>query len=347
MHNKETIGFLKSFLGDLFDPGLDEAEISQIIENLSNHMPEIVNQSAAILTASLQRSSRAMLRRQRRDLRGFRRRHSRLWQPALDALETCCKLATEAGQIFVDKHKVSAGETLDYQFQALSRLHARACQVAAEVVELLRGGFADGANARWRTLHEIAVISLFLTESGCDVAQRYTEYRAVQAYRDAATFQEKAQVLGYDPYSEDEMRSIKSERDRLVECYGDPFGKPYGWAASELKDANPTFVKVEASVGLSHHRPYFRMANQSVHSGPEALEFQLGNPKSHVLLVGPSNYGLADPGQSTAISIHQVAGALLLTKMGFEELVTLQVINGYVDEVMSCFTKVNAEVQED
>ncbi len=40
---------------------------------------------------------------------------------------------------------------------ALLMLHARTCLVASELETMIRCGYADGAAARWRTLHEMAV----------------------------------------------------------------------------------------------------------------------------------------------------------------------------------------------
>ena len=47
----------------------------------------------------------------------------------------------------------------------------RACQVTDEIICLLENGFADGAMARWRTLHEIAVVAVVISQHGenlCD-----------------------------------------------------------------------------------------------------------------------------------------------------------------------------------
>jgi len=54
----------------------------------------------------------------------------------------------------------------DYQFEALVRLQAGAARVAGEIYALLLSGYASGAHARWRTLHEIAVTALFIAQRG-------------------------------------------------------------------------------------------------------------------------------------------------------------------------------------
>ncbi|WP_217430933.1 DUF5677 domain-containing protein [Sphingomonas bacterium] len=49
-------------------------------------------------------------------------------------------------------------------------LHARACQVVFEIITLMENGLADGAMARWRTLHEITVVATILAEHGEELA---------------------------------------------------------------------------------------------------------------------------------------------------------------------------------
>ena len=41
----------------------------------------------------------------------------------------------------------------------LIRLHGKAVLTAREVLTLLRNGYSSGAFARWRTLHEVRVMS--------------------------------------------------------------------------------------------------------------------------------------------------------------------------------------------
>jgi hypothetical protein len=38
-------------------------------------------------------------------------------------------------------------------------------QIFNEILVLLKSGYADGANSRWRSLHELAVISFFLLDN--------------------------------------------------------------------------------------------------------------------------------------------------------------------------------------
>ena len=57
--------------------------------------------------------------------------------------------------------------------------------MADEIICLLENGFADGAMARWRTLHEIAIVAIVLSKHGEDIAQGYLDHQAVESKRAA------------------------------------------------------------------------------------------------------------------------------------------------------------------
>ena len=99
-------------------------------------------------------------------------------------------------------------------------MHARACQIASEVLVLLRSGHADGAHARWRSLHEIAVVSLFIKSAGNQIAERYLLHNTVESYKSAQLYQDYCKTLGYEPLSEQEFKEIESAYKHLVSKFG-------------------------------------------------------------------------------------------------------------------------------
>ena len=72
-----------------------------------------------------------------------------------------------------------------YKLNAIVKIQARAIQIANEIFILLKAGYPDGANARWRSLHELAVISFFLKDSPDEVSQRYLEHELIKRFKDA------------------------------------------------------------------------------------------------------------------------------------------------------------------
>jgi len=65
-----------------------------------------------------------------------------------------------------------------------------------EIAVLLRSGYADGAHARWRTLHEISVVAALLKEHGEELAERWWCHVAVESLRGANQFNRYAHLLG-------------------------------------------------------------------------------------------------------------------------------------------------------
>ena len=133
------------------------------------------------------RIRRKNLRVQRRARSKFQRRLRRYWGKSLDTLEVLIGICLDAGSEFNDLHRPQASREEDIVFDVLVRLHSRGCQVSAEILSLLRNGFADGAIARWRTLHEVAVISMFIRDKGPETAERYLAHSSITNYSEAFT----------------------------------------------------------------------------------------------------------------------------------------------------------------
>jgi hypothetical protein len=203
-------------------------------------------------------------------------------------------MAHEAGEMYVaDLHRESADEEPPPEpvlMDVLTALHCRACRTAREIVCLLKAGCADGAHARWRSLHELAVTAHFLLEYRGDTPQRYLDHAVVERFRAAAQYQQHCQTLGYDPFPEEEMEELKKASDAAIAKYGAPFREDYGWAAEALHNPRPNFTQIEASLDMAHWRPWFRLACQSVHAGSQGLHFAFGIPHDApgMLLVGAS-----------------------------------------------------------
>ena len=94
------------------------------------------------------------LRHRRKQESQFRQHLSTRWKEGLDRLEMLIMIAQESGETYIADVNAQTVEgvivTADDEatLHALIALHARACLIASEVVCLLKGGFADGANAR-------------------------------------------------------------------------------------------------------------------------------------------------------------------------------------------------------
>ncbi len=260
------------------------------------------------------------------------------WGDAFDLYETlhvCCK---EAGHDFFKRYLPGPELPHDFVFDAFMRLHARACLVGSEVSTLLRAGFPSGAHARWRTIHELAVVAYFISEHGQEMARRYLAHGAVQRYKSALLYNEHHEALGYEPLDPGDFEAIEQARDRAVDEFGAGFGKEWGWAVPALADGvQPNFRAIEGATGMDHLRPYYRMASDPAHANAHGSFFDLGLHVPAGILVGPSPTGFADPAVGACLSLVQVTVTVLGYRPDFTSVITMEALAKMRDRVSEAF----------
>jgi Family of unknown function (DUF5677) len=308
--------------------GLDEQRLAKLMDDPEAAVSPAVQEALAATTRDLverlKQDGPSMLEERRAYRASYENRLAERWAQAFDLAEMAMVVAFEAGEAFNEKHQSKAKTDGDLVFAALVRLHARACRIADEVLVLLKAGFGQAGQARWRVLHEVAVVAGFIKTHGQDTAERYFSHEGVETWRGMQEYQRHAASLGETPYSEQELNLAKARFDALCRRYGSKFAGPYGWAQQALAAEDPGYVTAratisatETSVGVSHLRPYYRMASHGVHANPKGITFTpdvlAGEP---LLLAGPSFAGLADPGHSALISLTQATGTLLTSRTG-------------------------------
>lgn len=275
--------------------------------------------------------------------RNFEATLDRVWHRPLELMHALQGICTEVGDSANRRYGDRAVELDDFSWQAIVRLHARSCLVASEVLALLRSGLASGAHARWRTLHELAVVASFLREHDDDVARRYLEHDAIQAHKAALSYRRYAERLGGEPLTEEEFIASKRRRDELVLRYGREFKKAYGWAACVLPGDGATFAEIELATKLDHMRPYYKMASHAVHPNARGLFFDLGlSSEENLLLAGPSTRGLADPGMGMCIALNQTTVALLGERPDVDEVVTMLVLQRFLPAIEEALLEADA-----
>ena len=136
-----------------------------IAENVANTITlDTAEYVSNIFFRKIRRTYRYSLQDRRNVQTRFEENVFSIWGKAINKLEVLLGLAIEViehlDKMFHDG-KIVYSET---KWTVLNRLHGRACQVTAEIICLLKAGYADGAEARWRSLHELSVVSsLYLT----------------------------------------------------------------------------------------------------------------------------------------------------------------------------------------
>lgn len=309
-----------------------------------------VDRYAELILKFIESNLEDLVSKTRTHARQFEERLLQRWKKPIDLLEVFVQICCEAGAELNQEYRSKAAKSDDYVFDVLTRLHARGCQVSYEILALLKAGLPDGAHARWRTLHEIAVIAFFIKDQGSVVAKRYLQHEIIETYKEALAYQEHCRRLGYEPLSAKELEAIRKKYEEMLATYGKDFREEYGWVPSSILSAR-NLAEIEKHVKLGHLRPYYRMASQNVHSGPKGIGVKLGLPRvgSHKsrLLAGPSNYGLADPGQGAAISLNQITTCLLSTKTTFERASIMKAMQKLVMQIDPAFVEVQVQIEKE
>ena len=171
---------------------------------------------------------------------------------------------------------------------------------------------------------------------------------SVQRYKAALQYQKYCERLGQEPIPEDEISALREERNRLVKRFGSSFKEDYGWAAKVTQPRKPSMAVIEKCAGLEHWRPYYRLASHNVHPNSHGTYFRIGlvSHQEDVILAGPTIAGLADPGNSTAISLHLITSVLLATRPTMDYTVYSFVLQKLSHEIADSFLDAHLMVEE-
>jgi hypothetical protein len=328
------------------DADIKEA-LNEFTSALKEEYPVVVTEITGVLLEEIKRTAESEVMGFRKDRAEFEARLENRWGKPLRLLELYYLIVLEAGHEFNNHYRPTASANNDIVFDVLTRLHARACQIASEVIVLLKAGHADGAHARWRTLHEVAIVAMFIEKHGEDVAERYLHHDVVESYKGALQYRKHYAALGLQPLADKEFDKIQSAYQKALTDFGAEFKSDYGWAASALKRGRPTFSYIEEDVNLEKWRGHYKMASHNVHANPKGITFKLGLSKKdrNILFAGVSNKGLADPAHGTALSLLQITSTLLLTRSNIDTLVRTGVLMKLQREIGDEFLKVHNELE--
>ncbi len=241
--------------------------------------------------------------------RGFTERLRSDYGRGLDLMRLVVAITSDLG----NSHEPLEGRDPNTTF-VLRSLHARACRVTLEVHALIGSGFPKGALARARTIHEISVVASVLSEfedSVSDLAKRFLDHERVLNHKDAVLYQDRAERLGYEPFSDEQMASMKVARDEVTQAHGTDFASDCGWARP-LFNHRPKFSDLEELVEQSNMRGHYRWMSREVHSDARGLRLNhMQRDGALVFLAGRTNLGLTDPASCALRSLNIVTLALI------------------------------------
>lgn len=210
---------------------ITEADVEETEKKFLASLPRIIEKTttdiAKLLLTSLKKDWREESIYQKEEFRIFNKNLERRWGKAIGMLRMLLTISRELGAEIAELRPPNESHLND----VLLRLHVRACQVTAEIIVLLENGYADGAMARWRTLHEIGIVMVLMREHGEQLAERYIAHRAVEAKSGMDQYALCFERLGYEELDQSECREIKDAYEDAINTYGKDFRGPYGWAA--------------------------------------------------------------------------------------------------------------------
>lgn len=172
---------------------------------------------------------------------------------------------------------------------------------------MVKGGFTDGAYARWRSLFELSVILEFISNNDEKVAKAYH----------SASFTDDARYswAGAAP------------------CF------------SEWKNPNKiTFdkIKEQCSMSTAAWDNQYKLANNVIHATPQGTFDRLGAPSGpqNLTPVGHSVYGLAAPAINAAISLSMIAADYFRFVSSGDSIVYMRVLTKWASLVQEYYTDI-------
>lgn len=230
----------------------------------------------------------------------------RHYAKAFDAFELFLCQAIRLRRVFLHRCRSIVSETERHTLAALVRLQANGCLVASEVLALLRAGHARAAHSQWRSLHELAVVARKLAAGDDAMAERFLLHEWIDRARAGQHHFNYQKDLG-TPVSEEEVKWVVGNADKLKARYGKHYGDLYGWVGRGVK-----FRDIEEEVGLAFWRAPYTVASWLVHPSSRSQQWHpaLGEG-SGFLPVGPVDTGLDTPASNSVWSLTDLTDSLL------------------------------------
>jgi Family of unknown function (DUF5677) len=321
--------------GTLSEPLLEALEKEEVApEKIPELVKVLVEEGSQELLTGLTEAAPEMLLLERKEKRAFKERNYQRWKEPFDLLKMLWVSCQEISENHAHEGSKEGGA---FTFEALAQLQPKALLIANEIISLLHAGFADGALARWRTLHEVVVTAMFIARHGEEVARAYLLNRAFTTRRAANQYNEHAERAGLEPFDKGTLDAIEGAANEAEKSLGRRLKSDWDWAAKAFPSGKRlSFIDLERDVELDHWRPRYKWASQHIHSGtvnPGGL-LGMSEAEGKVLLVGPSNSGMIDPIHMTAISLMQITvNFMFYPEQDFDRIVFARVLEALVDEI--------------
>jgi hypothetical protein len=270
---------------------------------------------------------------------------ARTWAKPLDALHMLVALCAQEGDAFNIAHLKSKRTRDAVKNQAIARLHIRACRIANEILLLLEHGHTEGAQARWRTLHEVTITATVIAEGGNALAQRYFDHEAIDRKKALDDHRRAAEAAGTTSLGSRETAAIEREERRIVAKYDKQFRGMYGWASGQLGlPREPQFHHLQEVAGSLSMKLRYRLSSFDIHASPNALSQPVHqwDPTTHI--PGVFSAGFEGPGVDTAQAIVQITALLYPMPLNLDQLAFMMALTQLRDETALSWQKVEQRI---
>lgn len=346
----QLIGLIQQAIEEELVPNLEklsEEEAEKLIDDVIHSTLAAVEErtKASIVEQAASELARAVARDSL-----FEASIAEKWGKSFDQMEVLWQVCWECAEIINTEYRNTAAVNTDYRFDALTRIHARALLVVREIICLLKGGYPDGALARWRTLHEHSVQAVFIGRQDQRTAMRFLASSAFMARNGARQYNRYADRANMKPYTEAEIAAFERRCGELAAQTGElAVNGDYDWASEALNNQRPKLSHLEEATGLDHWRPRYRWASLHTHGSHRDPRSMLGTAgmQSEVFLVGASDRGFSDPLQMAALSLQNCTIPILNLAQTLDAIVWIRVIEHLTRQVIEAAVLIEPQVPDD
>ncbi|AEX51142.1 hypothetical protein GRAQ_00295 [Rahnella aquatilis CIP 78.65 = ATCC 33071] len=306
--------------------------ITEILDQFVKNISPIADSVAKIYKDGLENNKNEHINYEKELISEFEERLYEVWKSPLDRFNLLIVMCRELGASVNNDFRSEEFEEKTYKLEVLTRMQAHAIHISCEILHLLKGGYADGAMARWRSLHECAVISKIINESSDEIAEKYYYHKHIDDYKFSLSYSEHSESLGFESIDNKSLEIISNKHDELVKKYGTHYANDYGWAVDVIGKKKVNFYDLEAFSGLGYLRPYYKFSSIRVHLGSKSLDYKLSLSLSEefgeeeLLMAGPSNEGLIEPMQCSALSLIDVTLMSLVASKSVNSLIFSKIL---------------------
>jgi|TARA_R110000851_G_scaffold90253_2_gene196881 hypothetical protein len=323
----------------VFDEVIEYAESLLNKDGKEYNVNDVLDKAVGLFLDSSRANEKAQIAQHGANHQSFIERNLARWEGGFDKLDLFYITAQEAGVVFQENFTSIPDLENDPLLGVLMRQHAHACRITSEIIHLLKGGYADGALARWRTLFEISVNCLIINKHGKDAAIDFVRNGQIKNVEGIEEYQKTAQDMNLEPYSDEYLNQALALKAELA---GDE--KSFHWAR---KYANGSKIeKLREYIGLGAWSHNYKLASRNIHADYTEMRSLLGMSEAseEVLLVGQSNSGITYPAHLTVISLLQITASFVTAYINEETEIDYQnsmfflvLLKRYADEVGEAF----------